>query len=130
MLMFEFFSGVGGMHQAISSIESVKIDKVYPFDINPNANVTYHHNFGVKPFEISLESFSLSDYESICKENNTKEIIWLMSPPCQPFTRQGNSKDLNDDRTNGFKNIISILNQTSYLPEFLLLENVKNFEVK
>ena len=53
-----------------------------------------------------------------------------MSPPCQPFTRLGNNKDLNDDRTNGFKKIISILNETKYLPEFLLLENVKNFEVK
>jgi tRNA (cytosine38-C5)-methyltransferase len=129
MIMFEFFSGIGGMHQAISTIDGVKIDKVFPFDINPNANITYYQNFGIKPFEISLESFSLSDYENICKDCNAKEIIWLMSPPCQPFTRQGNSKDLNDDRTNGFKNIVSILDKTVYPPEFLLLENVKNFEV-
>ncbi len=58
--MFEFFSGVGGMHQAISTIDNIKIDKVYPFDINPNANITYYHNFNKKPYEISLESFSRS----------------------------------------------------------------------
>ncbi len=131
MIIFEFFSGVGGMHQAISQIEGLKVDNIFPFDINPNANLTYFHNFKIKPFAISLENFSLNDYEKICEDNKVKDnIIWLMSPPCQPFTRLGNNKDLNDDRTNGFKKIISILNETKYLPEFLLLENVKNFEVK
>jgi tRNA (cytosine38-C5)-methyltransferase len=130
MILFEFFSGIGGMHQALSLVENIKIDKVYAFDINPNANTTYLHNFKIKPKDISLESFSLKDYEKLCESNKAnKNIIWLMSPPCQPFTRQGKVEDLKDERSNGFKNLMQILAETKYLPEYLLLENVKNFEV-
>ena len=63
-LVFEFFSGIGGMHQALKNIStpSSKIDivNIFPFDINPNANTTYLHVFGVKPNEISIENFSSS----------------------------------------------------------------------
>ena len=52
-----------------------------------------------------------------------------MSPPCQPFTRQGNLKDLKDERSNGFKHLMNILQLTKFPPDYFLLENVKNFEV-
>jgi tRNA (cytosine38-C5)-methyltransferase len=129
MLVFEFFSGIGGMHQALSSVPGVKIKNIFPFDINPNANVTYLHNFGIKPFEITIESFSLEDYEKFCCDNGVEGgIIWTMSPPCQPFTRLGDQKDLNDGRTMGFLQLIKILESTKYLPNYFMLENVKNFE--
>jgi tRNA (cytosine38-C5)-methyltransferase len=129
MKVFEFFSGVGGMHQALKDL--IEIKEIYPFDINPNANLTYLHNFNIKPNELSLESFSLLDYDKLCSysNKNENEIIWVMSPPCQPFTRQGKQLDLNDERTKGFKQLVNILNKTKNLPEYLLLENVKNFEV-
>lgn len=135
MIIFEFFSGIGGMHQALHNIAEIKT--IYPFDINPNANITYYHNFGIKPFELSLENYSLSEYEKMClnsftnsEEFSSKNLIWTMSPPCQPFTRQGKIKDLNDDRTNGFKNLLQILEQINekFLPHYFFLENVKNFE--
>jgi tRNA (cytosine38-C5)-methyltransferase len=130
MILFEFFSGIGGMHQALSMVKDIKIQKVYAFDINPNANTTYAHNFGIKPKDISLESLTLKDYETMCSENKANNnIIWLMSPPCQPFTRQGKCEDLKDERTNGFKNLMNILIETKYTPEYFLLENVKGFEV-
>ena len=66
MIVFEFFSGIGGMHQALSEINNLKIKSIYPFDINTNANLVYYHNFGNKSIEMSIENFSIEDYENIC----------------------------------------------------------------
>ena len=116
MIIFEFFSGIGGMHQATYDLPDFKIKSIYPFDINPNANITYQHNFGVKPFAITIEGFTLEDYEKCIKKqedfDSSSKIIWTMSPPCQPFTRQGNEKDLNDPRTKGFTHLMNILENT------------------
>jgi len=136
LIIFEFFSGIGGMHQAIKNISETNIEilNIYPFDINPNANITYLHNFGIKPNEMSIENFSIKEYIYLCdkfSKENSKNILWVMSPPCQPFTRLGNKKDLSDPRSKAFKHILSLLEdmQTEYLPDNILLENVKNFEV-
>ena len=135
-LVFEFFSGIGGMHEALKQIKNIKIDKIHAFDINQNANATYNYNFKIKPFSISIESFSLKDYEDIIdlniKNNNGNKflILWTMSPPCQPFTRQGNVEGLNDNRTFAFVHLMdNILMKTKYLPDYFFLENVKNFEI-
>ena len=136
LLVFEFFSGIGGMFEALKQLNNVKIFQIYPFDINQNANLTYFHNFNVRPFSISIESFSLEDYENYVESNiknnsgNNLFILWTMSPPCQPFTRQGNMKGLNDNRTNAFVHLMdNIFMKTKYLPDYFLLENVKNFEI-
>ena len=128
MLVFEFFSGIGGMHQALMNVPGISIKSILPFDINPNANIVYCHNFGVKPYEISIESFSLEDYEKIIQSQGEGGIMWTMSPPCQPFTRLGQQKYLNDGRTTGFLHLIKLLESTKFPPKYFLLENVKNFE--
>lgn len=51
----------------------------------------------------------------------------LMSPPCQPFTRNGKNLDHNDPRTNSFIYLIDILNRLDNI-EYILMENVKGFE--
>lgn len=51
----------------------------------------------------------------------------LMSPPCQPFTRVGNKKDIDDARTNALLHICSILDKLETI-EYVLMENVKGFE--
>ena len=136
LLVFEFFSGIGGMHEALRQINNIEIIQLYPFDINHNANSTYFHNFKIKPFNILIESFSLKDYENLVETNinnnngNKLLILWTMSPPCQPFTRQGNMEGLNDNRTDAFVHLMdNIFMKTKYLPDYFLLENVKNFEI-
>ena len=136
LIVFEFFSGIGGMHDALKQLNNINIKQIYPFDINKNANLAYIHNFKIKPFNISIEGFSLKEYENliklIIKENEGKKllILWTMSPPCQPFTRQGKVEGLNDNRTNAFVHLMdNIFMKTKYLPDYFLLENVKNFEV-
>ena len=56
--------------------------------------------------------------------------MWLMSPPCQPHTRQNNTKkrDLNDKRSAALIHLIEIMETIITPPSFFLLENVVNFE--
>jgi tRNA (cytosine38-C5)-methyltransferase len=134
LIIFEFFSGIGGMHSALNHIDKIKILKIFPFDINQNANLTYFENFKINPYSISIESFSLNDYENLLKKNlteNNTQILWTMSPPCQPFTRQGNMEGLKDNRSNAFIHLmrnIFLKTKNEFLPDFFILENVKNFE--
>lgn len=51
----------------------------------------------------------------------------LMSPPCQPFTRVGNKKDVNDARSNALVHICSILPELNTI-HYILMENVKGFD--
>lgn len=50
-----------------------------------------------------------------------------MSPPCQPFTRNGNFKDLQDHRSEPLQHICNLLKDLKNI-QYILLENVKKFE--
>ena len=52
----------------------------------------------------------------------------FMSPPCQPFTRQGNQKDIGDNRSEPFLHIVQQLLPNVQSLNYILLENVKGFE--
>nr|XP_060515535.1 tRNA (cytosine(38)-C(5))-methyltransferase isoform X5 [Panthera onca] len=67
---------------------------------------------------ITLEEFDKLSFNMI-----------LMSPPCQPFTRIGLQGDVTDPRTNSLLHILDILPRLQKLPKYILLENVKGFEV-
>lgn len=49
-----------------------------------------------------------------------------MSPPCQPFTRNGLKGDEDDPRTCSFSHILQILPELNV--KHILIENVKGFE--
>lgn len=49
-----------------------------------------------------------------------------MSPPCQPFTRNGLQKDIEDPRTTSFVHLLELLPDLDI--ENILVENVKGFE--
>jgi tRNA (cytosine38-C5)-methyltransferase len=122
----EFFSGIGGMHFALKAASlSSKIDfqVVEAFDINTNANQTYTHNFpSIKPKAANVEHLPLSRYEEYAAD------FWLLSPPCQPFTRGGKGLDDKDARSSGLLFLIETLKQMEKKPKYLFLENVLNFE--
>lgn len=51
------------------------------------------------------------------------------SPPCQPFTRQGSKRDMQDARTNSFQHLLeNVLPYLKCPPRNILIENVKGFE--
>jgi tRNA (cytosine38-C5)-methyltransferase len=51
----------------------------------------------------------------------------LMSPPCQPFSRNGNFLDLKDPRTEAFLHVIELIKALKNV-RYIMMENVKGFE--
>ncbi|KFG60240.1 C-5 cytosine-specific DNA methylase superfamily protein [Toxoplasma gondii RUB] len=73
----------------------------------------------------SIDSFPASFYGAFHAD------IWLVSPPCQPFTRIGLQKGNADRRNVSFLYLLDVLCQLPHAqrPKYILLENVVRFEV-
>lgn len=52
-----------------------------------------------------------------------------MSPPCQPYTRTGLQQGSQDPRSRSFLHILRILTVMEHRPKYILVENVKGFEL-
>ncbi|XP_051910892.1 tRNA (cytosine(38)-C(5))-methyltransferase [Hippocampus zosterae] len=120
--VLELYSGIGGMHYSLKQ-SGISAHVVAAIDINTTANQVYRHNFPDTPlWNRTIEGISLDDF------NNLHFDMILMSPPCQPFTRVGLQRGLDDPRTKSFLYILNLLPRLSQLPRYILLENVKGFE--
>merc|ERR1719325_178636 len=53
--------------------------------------------------------------------------LWLLSPPCQPFTRTGKKMDVKDSRNAALLRLLDALPSLAAPPRALLLENVPEF---
>ncbi|XP_077364443.1 tRNA (cytosine(38)-C(5))-methyltransferase isoform X2 [Festucalex cinctus] len=120
--VLELYSGIGGMHYALKQ-SGISAQVVAAIDINTTANQVYRHNFPDTPlWNRTIEGISLDEFNTLHFD------MILMSPPCQPFTRQGLQRGIADPRTKSFLYILNLLPRLSQLPRFILLENVKGFE--
>lgn len=93
-------------------------------EINPFANQTYVHNF---PDVLNMNKNIQKLTKKMIKNMSVNTI--LMSPPCQPFTKNGLMKDLEDNRADPFKFICNLLKEDA-MPsvEYILMENVRGFD--
>lgn len=109
------------------------------FDINTVANKVYKSNFGLEP-TIVFKYFLYRKLYLICFQANVEHLpaeyfekldaeAWLLSPPCQPFTRGGKRMDDEDPRSTGFLHLLDVLRKMRNPPRYMFLENVLNFEV-
>jgi site-specific DNA-cytosine methylase len=80
--VLEFYSGIGGMRYALK-MAGVHADVVEAFEINEIANDVYEHNFGHRPNQGNIQRLTVQQLDAY------KAHSWLLSPPCQPYTRQG-----------------------------------------
>ena len=71
-------------------------------------------------FAISIKSYNLN----LRRLNKMDISAIVMSPPCQPFTRQGLQKDIGDARTEPLLNVIKMIPDLERL-DYALVENVK-----
>eukprot|EP00775_Hariotina_reticulata_P006692 gene6692-6915_t len=117
----EFYSGIGGMRCALASVDPSAV-VVRAMDINHAANEVYAHNFPESPAQINLEHVSARELDSYAAE------LWMLAPPCQPFTRQGHQKGAEDPRSRSFLHIFRQLQNMQNPPQWLILENVVGFE--
>lgn len=92
-------------------------------DINESANGVYKLNHPeTDVWNRNIQSLTIDELTRL------KIDTILMSPPCQPFTRQGNKLDVKDNRSVGFLSICaSIIKQLTTLQR-ILMENVMGFE--
>ncbi|CAH2981451.1 unnamed protein product [Chilo suppressalis] len=119
--ILELYSGIGGMHCAWNSA-GIKGKVVVAVDINTVANEVYQSNFpDTNIFNRNIQSLTSDEI------NGLKVDTILMSPPCQPFTRNGKLLDENDTRANSFLYLIKILEKLKNI-KYILMENVKGFE--
>ncbi|KAI9330100.1 S-adenosyl-L-methionine-dependent methyltransferase [Obelidium mucronatum] len=124
----EFFSGIGGLHYGLEYALKDSPTQKQPhvltaFDINQIANSVYAHNFGSKPSTKTLAVLSAKDIDKFGEVD-----LWLLSPPCQPFTSGGKALDEKDDRSKPLLRLLELLPEIKSPPKFLFLENVPNFE--
>jgi len=92
--VFEFFSGIGGMRIALEEATrdlEMTVDKVSAFDTSPFVNRCYEHYFPESEVRrVNIETIKLKDLDG----DSNMNIIWTMSPPCQPFTMTKGAKQL------------------------------------
>ncbi|KAK8775213.1 hypothetical protein V5799_031446 [Amblyomma americanum] len=92
-------------------------------DVNTTANSVYAFNFPeTRLLQRNVQSLSARELDAL-------EIdLVTMSPPCQPFTRQGLQRDSRDPRSSSLFAFLEVLPRLKHKPKYLLLENVKGFE--
>lgn len=121
--VMEFYAGVGGMHYALLAAEA-KFEIVTSIDINTNTNFVYGHNFPSTPHLNRNICGMMAD-----EMDSFKPDVFILCPPCQPFTRQGHRRDNLDRRTDSFFHLMQALTEMHHPPTYLLLENVQGFEL-
>ncbi|KAL8272655.1 hypothetical protein Esti_003443 [Eimeria stiedai] len=127
--VFEFFCGIGGLRlglrEAVAALarggSRVCAEVVKALDVNEVSNAVYACNFGEKPHCVSIEHLALTDVDGLAD-------VWVLSPPCQPYTRGGKGLDVADWRAAGLLHLLDLLRSCACPPQALFLENVRGFE--
>ena len=119
----EFYAGVGGFHHSLDRASTPPVRIVASIDINTNTSAIYRHNFpATAHLNRNICGIAAQDLDRL------RADVFVLSPPCQPFTRQGLRRDNLDRRTDSFFHLMSLLSEMEHPPQFLLAENVQGFE--
>ncbi|KAI8829491.1 S-adenosyl-L-methionine-dependent methyltransferase [Chytridium lagenaria] len=129
LIVAEFYSGLGGLHYGLLSAlphlsphlqpSSVTI---HPYDVNAIANTVYHHNHSIHPSTQDITSLTAEDLDVL------RADIWLMSPPCQPYTRNGPRLMSKDRRAGSFLKMLEELPRMKKRPWGFCFEASDTFE--
>lgn len=113
--VLELFCGIGGCAAALGPHATVAA----ALDVNRIALGVYAQNFSHPTVACALESGPAS------RLRGWDADLWWLSPPCQPFTRRGLGKDIEDPRARAFVAVIRRLGELR--PRYVALENVPGF---
>ena len=122
MKVLELFSGIGGMRCGLTEALPNEELEFISVDVNEFCNKVYEESFGNGPLSLDICGISLDWFTNLGAD------VWTMSPPCQPYSRQGKGLGSKDERAAPLHHLIGILGQLENLPKLIIVENVKNFE--
>lgn len=111
----DLFAGIGGFHGALGSLGG---ECVYASEIDKAAAKIYLRNWGIEPHgDITLAA-----------NDNTMDVpehdVLVGGFPCQPFSKSGKQKGMEEARGTLFWNIAKIIEVRK--PKIVILENVRN----
>lgn len=112
--MIDLFAGTGAFSLAFESTNAVNV--VFGNDMVDHSKTIYDENFTHK--------LTLKDLNDINVEDIPSHDILTGGFPCQPFSIAGHQEGFNDERSNVFWKILSIIDH--HKPKCVILENVKN----
>jgi len=113
--VLELFCGLGGIAAALGDLAEV----VAALDVDRVALGVYGANFPHPTRARTLDSMAPGELAAAGAD------LWALSPPCQPYTRRGLGRDLDDPRAAGLRAVVAALGTGR--PPFLFLENVPAF---
>ena len=111
----DLFAGVGGFHAALKSYGG---RCVYSVEIDKAAADVYHRNWGRNP----LGDLTQDANDEVM--NVPAHDVLAAGFPCQPFSKSGAQKGMEETRGTLYWNILKIIEDRK--PKIVLLENVRN----
>lgn len=111
--LLELFSGLGAAGLAWGGPVAAAVDQ------SPAANETYALNHGHTPLAWNLAAVREAQLAAFAAPR------WWLSPPCQPYTVRGASRDLDDPRARALLHLLPLLARLR--PEVVAMENVPGF---
>lgn len=139
--VFEFFSGIGGMRTAFQLAtcgSGQPLPKWRALEVDETCLNAYAHIFGSKVVHgiraeerwrhgTGGDEVWRCSIDKLPDEAFESADLWLLSPPCQPFTRTGKRMDIKDSRNAALLRLLDALPSLAAPPRALLLENVPEF---
>ena len=116
LTLVDLFAGTGAFSYAFHLTNKVKT--IFANDILESSEKIFNLNNNLKLINMDLNEINLSDIP--------KSYILTAGFPCQPFSIAGMQKGFDDERSNVFWKILSIIKTNS--AEIVILENVKNLQ--
>lgn len=113
--VLELYCGLGGCAVALGARAQI----VAAVDIHRPALAVYARNLGHPTVTRTLESIPRAVWRQ------WEADLWWLSPPCQPYTRRGRRRDLDDPRAGSLLVVLERLAEAR--PALVAVENVPGF---
>ena len=114
--LIDLFCGTGAFSYAFH--QTNKVNTIFANDMLDSSEDIFNLNYNIKLTKQSLIDIPDNDIP--------KSDILTAGFPCQPFSIAGMQKGFDDDRSNVFWKILSIIKNNN--PGIVILENVKNLQ--
>jgi DNA (cytosine-5)-methyltransferase 1 len=111
----DLFAGIGGFHAALSAYGG---QCVWGIEIDPDAARVYKKNWGLEV----LGDITVSVSDSVMEV--PKHDVLCAGFPCQPFSKSGAQRGMEETRGTLFWSILKIIQ--AHKPALVILENVRN----